>query len=465
VFSLRFFAASIMADYRRQCLSIKAKSTHVAKSPHQWNAFSGRSLTVQKQAKYNGRYMSRRKIQVTVWWFTLVVVMGSVGRADWPMVAHDPQRTSWAREYQARPATQIVWMRKVVPWIPTKAHIITVDGELDRPDMIFVPTVAAVYALRADNGAEVWTYTTHMPVGHSPTYADGRLYVACTDGRIHCLDADNGRLIWCTERVGGPFDVNPLVVEGRVFTGCRDGLFYSFSVSDGSLLWSFRTDGPISFSAAYADGIVYFAGYDCHAYALRVDTGKLVWKSPKLPGEGFYSFWPVITGDRVLLAGSNYYHIVGDGINRRSTKLEKLTRTDAWPEGIKRGDLVGPQDGQGWMNGGQFVRYLTKHPQRQTMHVLDRATGKIAQIAPLCWWGNPSGNRYPPVIGPQGIAYITAPWMYSPDFCKGRIAGWKIGTDKLFPLPYARKGLDSNDEPGAYAIIGNNAIYYNHKGD
>jgi hypothetical protein len=450
--------------------------------------------------------------RMVMWGMAVAMALGSWVYADWPMAGHDPQRTSWAEEEQMAPATRIVWMRKVEPWIPTKAHVITVRGEGERPDMIFVPTAAGVYALRADTGAQVWVYATAMPVGHSPTYAGGRLYVACTDGRIHCLDAGSGKAIWRTGRAGGPFDVSPLVVEGkergqdardtkkrgrdaldtegqgrdalatkrqgrdalatrgeafatRVFAGCRDGRFYCFRAADGSLAWSFPTEGPISFSAAYADGVVYFAGYDCHAYALRAETGKLVWKSPKLPGEGFYSFWPVVAGDRVLLAGSNYYHIVGDSLDRKSLKLEKLTRTDAWPEGVQEDDLVGPLDEQGWMDGGQFVKYLTDHPQRQTMHVLDRATGKVAEVAPLCWWGNPSGNRYPPVMGPDGVAYITTPWVYHPAFCKGRVAGWKVGTAKLFPLPHARTGLDSNDEPGAYAIIGSDALYYNHKGD
>ncbi|MBM4028669.1 MAG: hypothetical protein FJ280_25220 [Planctomycetes bacterium] len=145
----------------------------------------------------------------------VALALGSTRRADWPMAGHDPRRTSWAAEEQMPPATRIVWMRKVEPWIPTKAHVITVRGEGERPDMIFVPTAPGVYALRAETGAEVWAYATPMPVGHSPTYADGRLYIACTDGTIHCVDAASGQRIWRTGRAGGPFDVSPLVVEGR----------------------------------------------------------------------------------------------------------------------------------------------------------------------------------------------------------------------------------------------------------
>ncbi len=102
--------------------------------------------------------------RIAMWSVALAAPTGSAGRADWPMAAHDPQRTSWAAEEQMPPPTRIVWMRKVERWIPTKAHVIIVAGEGERPDMVFVPTAAGVYALRADTGADVWAYAMPVPV-------------------------------------------------------------------------------------------------------------------------------------------------------------------------------------------------------------------------------------------------------------------------------------------------------------
>jgi len=325
--------------------------------------------------------------------------------------------------------------------------------------MVYVACAGGVYGLSADDGSEQWRYATEMPAGHSPAVVDGVLYIGCLDKRVHAVDARTGRRLWTTLQAGAGFDTSPLVAEGKVLIGCRDGHFYAFAAADGGLAWHFRTGGPISHSAAYADGTVYFASNDGHAYALDARTGRLAWKSEKLPGDGFYGFWPVVAGPRLLVPGTNNY-IPGFGI-----QLEKLNRQEAWPEGTKALDPIGPADKDGWIDAAGFVEYLRKHPARRTLFVLDRATGKQAEVAPILWWGNPSGNRYPPAVGPDGIGYTNTPWLWSPDFPKGRIAAWKPGTAMLLPIPDLRGGLDSNDEPEAYSIIGSEYLYMNHDSD
>jgi len=342
----------------------------------------------------------------------LVGLAASPSGADWPMAGHDPQRTSWAAEDQMPPATQPLWHRVIGPFIPSRCHLVTVAGRRGAPDLIYVPCAGGVYALKAADGSEAWFYPTEMPVGHSPAVVDGVLYVGCLDKRVHAVDARTGRRLWTTLRAGAGFDTSPLVVDGWILIGCRDGCFYAFAAADGRLAWHFRTDGPISHSAAWADGTVYFASNDSHAYALEARTGRLVWKSEKLPGDGFYGFWSVVAGARLLVPGSNNY-IPGFGI-----QLEKLNRQEAWPEGAKPMDPIGPADKDGWIDAAGFVRYLEKHPLRRTLFVLDRATGKQAEVAPILWWGNPSGNRYPPAVGPEGIVYTNTPWLWSPDFPK-----------------------------------------------
>jgi outer membrane protein assembly factor BamB len=373
------------------------------------------------------------------------------------MAGHDPQRSSWAPEDAMPPATQPLWHKVIGPYIPSRAHLVTVAGSDGVPDMVYVPTARGVYALNAADGSEEWLWNTEMPIGHSPTVADGVLYVGCFDKRIHAVHAGTGRMIWKTAQAGAGFDTSPVVVNGKVYAGCRDGHFYCFDAASGALLWYFETGACISYSAAYADGTVYFASNDGHAYALDANTGERIWKSEKLPGDGFYGFWPVVNGDRVLFAGSNNY-IPG-------YQLEKINRREAWPAGAAQWDSIGPVDDAGWIDASRFVAYLKTHPTRRTLFVLDRATGKQAECAPILWWGNPSGNRYPPAVGPDAVVYTNAPWAYSPDFPKGRIAAWRMGTPLLFPIPDLRSGLDSNDEPEAYAIIGEDCIYFNHDSD
>ena len=134
-------------------------------------------------------------------------------------------------------------------------------------------------------------------------------YVGGLDHKLYAIDAFTGVRRWAFE-AGAGFETNPLVVAGKVYAGNRDGFFYAVyteAPQAGQLAWKYQTQGPILFSAAYKDGMVYFASQDSHAYALNAQSGALVWKSAKLPGAGFHSFWPVVYRDRVIFSGSHNY--------------------------------------------------------------------------------------------------------------------------------------------------------------
>ncbi len=65
-------------------------------------------------------------------------------------------------------------------------------------------------------------------------------------------------------------------------------------------------------TAAYKNGVVYVASGDMHAYAVTT-SGGLKWKSSKLPGDGFQSYWPVVftdpttQKDLVVFSGASGY--------------------------------------------------------------------------------------------------------------------------------------------------------------
>src|SRR5919109_1678598 len=220
----------------------------------------------------------------------------------WPMAGANPERTSWTAE-EVRGQLKPLWYKPFEPYIPQKVQIITAYNTL------YIATAKGLYALDAENGAQRWVYPTALPLGHSPTIQDGIAYVGGYDHKLHAIDAFTGQGLWTFE-AGAGFQTNPLVVAGKVYAGNRDGFFYAIHAQGaqrGQLAWKYRTQGSILFSAAYKDGVVYFASQDSHAYALDAQTGSLVWKSAKLPGAGFHSFWPVVYRDRVIFAGSHNY--------------------------------------------------------------------------------------------------------------------------------------------------------------
>ncbi len=224
------------------------------------------------------------------------------GERSWSMLGANPERTSWVPEGvpgQLKP----LWYKAFESYIPPKIQIITAYSTL------FVSSSNGLYALDSETGAEKWVYPTELPLGHSPTVVNGVVYVGGFDKMVHAINAYTGQRLWTFSADAG-FDTNPLVVEGLVLLGNRDGFFYAIHATGqlmGQLSWKYQTGGPIDYSAAYKDGVVYFASQDSYAYALQVQTGALVWKSEKLPGSGFQSWWPVIYEDWVIFSGSNNY--------------------------------------------------------------------------------------------------------------------------------------------------------------
>jgi outer membrane protein assembly factor BamB len=200
-----------------------------------------------------------------------------------------------------------------------------------------------VYALDMQNGSILWTTNirTHKVIqspqwGHrlvsSPAYADGQLYVGSDDGRLYCLNASNGKILWevrigfgllgvygsVTYHDGKIFAGNgdtwkwdgnpkfpgflsaiaadtgkivwrhfflrggtgsaPAVHNGRVFIGALDHHLYAFDENNGRVVWRYTMSDAVWCSPSVADGMVFIADMDGFVYAVNESTGKEVWK-------------------------------------------------------------------------------------------------------------------------------------------------------------------------------------------
>jgi outer membrane protein assembly factor BamB len=391
----------------------------------------------------------------------------------WSMAGANPERTSWTPEEVKGPYNPL-WYRKFEPFILPRVQIVAAN------DSLYISTARGLYALDAKTGADKWVYATELPLGHSPTVDQGVVYVGGFDRKLHAIDAFTGRGLWAFE-AGAGFDTNPLVVDGIVYAGNRDGYFYavfSEGANAGKLAWKYPTGGPIHFSAAHKDGVVYFASDDSHAYALNAKNGSLVWKSSKLPGAGFHSWWPVVYQDLVIFPGSANY----------PNSMFQYSEVEVYPnrEDDPRGTLIGPLSTEpgSWVNGTPTIdtskptvtqngstlpitEYFEGKPWRRTYFVLDRETGQEVtydfdddgklEYAPILWQGTDSGNRFPPVVGGDGIIYQANNYMSNPGIPGGQISGWKIGTPFINVISMVWNAVD---EPLAYSA-GGNLIYWN----
>jgi outer membrane protein assembly factor BamB len=53
-----------------------------------------------------------------------------------------------------------------------------------------------LHCLDAKSGQELWSYVTEGPIRLAPTIHEGRAYFGSDDGRVYCVKADTGELVW-----------------------------------------------------------------------------------------------------------------------------------------------------------------------------------------------------------------------------------------------------------------------------
>lgn len=168
---------------------------------------------------------------------------------DWPTFRHDAARHG---------ATDAAVPAKLAASWRT-----TIGGGLTQPvavgDRVYVAERDAhtIHALNAATGESLWTYVAGGRVDSPPTVYDGLLLFGSADGRVYCLRADDGRLVW-------RFLAAP--VDRRV--GYFDQL---------ESVW------PVHGSVLVRDGVAYFtAGRSTYldggirVFALQAKTGKLL---------------------------------------------------------------------------------------------------------------------------------------------------------------------------------------------
>ena len=393
-------------------------------------------------------------------------------RADWPTLAGNPQRTSSVVD-EVRGDVSAVWYRPIQPYINNKTQVIAAAGK------VFVSTAKGLYAFDANTGATAWVYATEMPLGHSPTYSNGRLYVGSFDRTIHAIDATTGARVagWNPFLALGGFETNPLVANGRVYAGSRDGYFYCLDANTGALVWRFKTGAAIRNSAAIdSTNTIYFASEDLYGYALR-DAGttyQLVWKSQKMLGDTFSTYWPVVYRNFVIFSGGmGYLYTPPYGTGRQLPWDDKddINADITVNTGTVAGDWPA---GTVTMDASAIIRYYQNKPYRRRVFLLNRTDGSeytfdsngdgVPEYAPFTFSGiTQSGPKYPPVIGNDGVLYThmdtqatTAYWTPS-----GALVGWKVGTQYVSRvMDWGAKQQQAADEPMAFSV-GGRLAYWN----
>ena len=184
--------------------------------------------------------------------------------ADWPQWRCDARRSAtstqilpdklhlqWVRQYPAlRPAFWQVRQGRLqfdLGYEPVAAGKTLFVGS-SRND--------SVAALDTDTGRERWRFYADGPVRLAPAVAGGKVYFGSDDGRLYCLGAASGKLLWT--RRAAPSS-RKVLGNGRLIS-----------------VW------PVRGGAVVADGRVYFAAgvwpfEGIFVCALDAATGRRIW--------------------------------------------------------------------------------------------------------------------------------------------------------------------------------------------
>jgi outer membrane protein assembly factor BamB len=142
--------------------------------------------------------------------------------------------------------------------------------------VVYLTSAGTLYALDAATGAQLWSVAGEFG-DHSPTAANGVVYVSTVTSSLFAFDAATGAQLWAFAAPAFLSPSAPAVADGEVFVGGQDGNVYAIQASSGQVAWTFSTGGAVNFSPAVANGVVYAGSGGGNVYALDAITGSELW--------------------------------------------------------------------------------------------------------------------------------------------------------------------------------------------
>ena len=115
--------------------------------------------------------------------------------------------------------------------------------------------------------------------------AEGTGYINDSVAQLTPEQVPNLKLKWAFGFDGGTIARSkPTVIDKSIIFGSQFGEVYCLDMETGCVQWIFQADGMIRGGIAVSENMegeisLYFADFNCVAYALEANTGKLQWKS------------------------------------------------------------------------------------------------------------------------------------------------------------------------------------------
>lgn len=332
-------------------------------------------------------------------------------RADWPTLHRDNQRSGYTDEVVRGPYER-KWFRDFHDeMISTRVEAIVAEGKA------FIPTLAGrLHALDVATGETLWTASAAGPIGHSPTYRDGKLYFGADEGAdagtLYCVNAADGTEVW-RYPAGAGIWVSPLVEGDAVYVGDRKGVFHAVDAATGRRRWTVQAGYMILAPAsASPDGQrIVFASEDMHVYCVS-PAGEVLWKSAKCGGLSLRDHAPTVWQDLVIVRSNpaaSFHHAFGmhgGTFKQFHTSLpmeaDDEVLFDQWGGFSMKWTPRRAAAEQKWI-----LQTLAERPEEKTFHTFRLSDGSIPWTAPVLYNGGLHNPTPLPTFNPAtGKLYV-----------------------------------------------------------
>lgn len=253
-----------------------------------------------------------------------------------------------------------------------------------KPLVEFTPTVQVqkIWSTRIGDGAG------RSGVRLQPAFADGKLYLISTDGKLEALDAATGKTLWKqSTRVGGgiwPFKHKkpgqdaryaggPAISGNLLVVGTLDGHVYGMDAATGKQLWSAEVDDEVISPPAIDAGVVYVRTNSGNVYALDANSGERKWAYDQgnVPLLSLRGNGPLLAAHGVVMFGTDDGNVVSLRADTGAIQW-KLPIT----KGLGRSDIQKLNDADDSLQLDNNILYATAYHGELT--AIDAAQGQLA---------------------------------------------------------------------------------------
>lgn len=144
------------------------------------------------------------------------------------------------------------------------------------------PRECGVYSINATTGQTNWFYETKNSVKNNIVYSDGKIVAQDADGKIYCINAEDGKELWTRQvKLGNSLGTSSGIVadNGIVYVGCASEIT-AIKIADNTEVWNVRRgkgeNSPSEF-VIVGDTLLVGSHWDA-LVALNKNTGKKLWE-------------------------------------------------------------------------------------------------------------------------------------------------------------------------------------------